>query len=166
MEEQGKMKKPRGVARLIPGKCIACGGLCQAACPKDAVEIDDKGEPVIAKEKCIGCRKCVKVCPAEALEMYFTPEEQRILDEIAARSKETAPEEVGDGEAVALAKIKEYRGVWVFVEHTDGEPAVVSWELLGAGAELAKTLGVELCSVVIGEGVEGLCQESLAYGAS
>jgi len=167
MEEQKKTKKPRGVARLIPGKCIACGALCQATCPKDAVEMDEKGEPVINVEKCIGCQKCVKVCPAEALEMYLTPEEQRILDEIAARSKETAaPEEVSDDEAAALAKIKEYRGVWVFVEHTDGEPAVVSWELLGAGAELAKTLGVELCSVIIGEGVESLCQESLAYGAS
>src|SRR4030042_227223 len=166
MEEEKKIKKPRGIARLIAGKCLACGARCQAACPKDAVEMNDKGEPIINVEKCIGCRKCVKVCPTEALEMYYTPEEQRILAEIAARAKGTADKELSIDEAAALAEIKEYKGVWVFVEHTEGEPAVVSWELLGAGAGLARTLGVELCSVVIGDKVEKLCQESFAYGAS
>jgi len=46
-----------------------------------------------------------------------------------------------------------------FIEHTEGKPATVSWELLGEGAKLAKTLGVELCSIVIGEKVNTL-QES------
>ncbi len=61
---------------------------------------------------------------------------------------------------------EEYKGVWVFVEQTDGKPATVSWELLGVGADLARTLDVELCTMVIGDGVEQLCQESFAYGAS
>ncbi|HWR26786.1 MAG TPA: FAD-binding protein [candidate division Zixibacteria bacterium] len=156
MEEEKKIKKPRGVARLIPGKCIACGARCQSDCPEDAIEMNERGEPVIDLKKCIGCRRCVKVCPAEALEMYFTPEEQKILAGISA------PEE----KDVVKAGLKEYRGVWVFVEHSEGKPAVVSWELLGEGAKLAKTLGVELCSVVIGDRVEDLCQESFAYGAS
>ena len=169
MAEEKKIKKPRGVAQLIPGKCIACGARCQSACPKDAIEMNDKGEPVIIVEKCIGCRKCLKVCPADALEIYYTPEEQKILAEIAARAKTAeAPEveEVSPEAAAALAKLKEYRGVWVFVEQTAGEPAEVSWELLGVGADLAKTLGVELCSVIVGEKVESLCQESFAYGAT
>jgi electron transfer flavoprotein alpha subunit len=167
MAEHKKLKKPRGVAQLIPGKCIACGARCQLSCPKDAIEMDDRGEPVINVEKCIGCRKCIKVCPADALEMYYTPEEQKTLAEIAARSKEAAaPEEVSDEEAAAPARLREYRGVWVLVEHSDGRPAAVSWELLGVGAELAKTLGVELCSVVIGEKVQDLCHESFAYGAT
>ena len=63
MTEEKKIKKPRGVAQLIPGKCIACGARCQSACPKDAVEMNDQGEPIISLEKCIGCRKCLKVCP-------------------------------------------------------------------------------------------------------
>ena len=166
MEEEKRTKKPRGVARLIPGKCIACGARCQAVCPKDAIEMNEKGEPIINVEKCIGCRKCVKICPADALEMYYTPEERKILAEIAAREKGTAAKEISIDEAATLAEIKEYRGVWVFVEHSEGEPAVVSWELLGAGAQLAKTLGVELCSVILGDKVEHLCQESFAYGAS
>ena len=157
-EEKNKVKKPRGVARLIPGKCIACGARCQSDCPEDAIEMNEKGEPVINTAKCIGCRRCVKICPAQALEMYFTPEERNILDGMAA----TAPVEVVFGET----GIKEYRGVWIFVEHTEGKPATVSWELLGEGAKLAKTLGVELCSLVIGDSMEHLCQESFAYGAS
>ena len=169
MAEEKKMKKPRGVARLIPGKCIACGARCQASCPEDAVEMDDRGEPIISVEKCIGCRKCLKVCPSEALEIYYTPEEQKILAEIEARTRAAARpevEEVGVEEAAALARLKEYRGVWVFVEQTAGEPAGVSWELMGAGADLAKTLGVALCSVVVGDGVAHLCRESFAYGAT
>jgi electron transfer flavoprotein alpha subunit len=98
--------------------------------------------------------------------MYYTPEEEKILAETAARAKEAAAQEVSVEEAAALAEIKEHRGVWVFIEHTENEPAVVSWELLGVGAELAQTLSVELCSVVIGDRVEYLCQESFAYGTS
>ena len=75
MEEKQQKKKPRGKARLIPGKCIACGARCQISCPADAIQMNDQGEPVIDLEKCIGCRKCVKVCPAEALEMVFSPED-------------------------------------------------------------------------------------------
>ena len=166
MADGKELKKPRGVAHLIPGKCIACGARCQATCPKDAIEMNEKGEPIINVEKCIGCRKCVKICPADALEMYYTPEEKEILAEIAAREKATGAKEISLDEAATLAEIKEYKGVWVFVEHTQGEPAEVSWELLGSGAGLAKTLGVELCAVVIGDKVEHLCQESFAYGAS
>ena len=169
MPEEKKIKKPRGVAKLIPGKCIACGARCQSDCPKDAIEMDDKGEPIIIVEKCTGCRKCIKICPTEAIEIYYTPEEQKVLAEIAARAEAAAApevEEVSEEEAAALARIKEYKGVWVFVEHTDGKPAAVSWELLGIGADLAKTLDVELSTVVIGDKVENLCQESFAYGAT
>jgi len=48
-EKKGKIKKPRGVARLIPGKCIACGARCQESCKKDAVEMNDQGEPIIIR---------------------------------------------------------------------------------------------------------------------
>ena len=85
MEEKlKKKKKPRGKARLIAGKCVACGARCQIACPTDAVEMNEQGEPIFNDEKCIGCRKCVKICPADALEIVFTPEERKLLTEIEA----------------------------------------------------------------------------------
>jgi len=160
-----KIKKPRGVARLLEGKCIACGARCQSACPVNAVDMTDSGEPIILTDKCIGCLKCIKICPASALEMYFTPEEQKILAELAASALPV--EEEIDPEAAALAqKLAQYRGVWVFVEQTEGEPAKVSWELLGIGKTLAASLGVELCAMVIGEKVEHLCSEAFAHGAT
>jgi len=160
-----KIKKPRGVARLLEGKCIACGARCQSACPVNAVDMTESGEPIVLSDKCIGCLKCVKICPASALEMYFTPEEQKILADLAASALPV--EEEIDEEAAALAKkLAQYRGVWVFVEQTEGEPAKVSWELLGVGQELAASLGVELCAMVIGDQVEHLCTEAFAYGAS
>ena len=167
-EEKKRPKRPVGHARLIPGKCIACGARCQAECPSDSIEMNEKGEPVINLEKCIGCRRCVRVCPASALEMFFTPEEQKVLAELAKeKATATAPAvEVDEEVALVKTKLAEYKGVWVFVEQTDGVTAEVSWELLGAGAGLAKSLDVELCSIVIGDGVEYLCQESFAYGAT
>jgi electron transfer flavoprotein alpha subunit len=139
------------------------------ACKKEAIEMNEKGEPIIISDKCIGCRRCVKICPAEALEMYFTPEELKLLEELEKAGKKEAvaeEEEVSEEEAAILARLKQYKGVWVFVEQTEGKAAGVSWELLGVGADLVKTLGVELCSVVIGDNVDHLCQESFAYGAA
>jgi len=165
VEEPKKIKRPRGIARLIPGKCIACGARCQAECPKDAVTMNEKGEPIIDLEKCTRCQRCVKICPAQAIEIYYTPEEQKILDELAAqKAAKPAPEPVITDPR--LVKLKEYKGVWVFTEHTEGKPAEVSWELLGVGADLAKERSVELCSIVVGDKVEHLCTEAFAYGAS
>jgi electron transfer flavoprotein alpha subunit len=122
------------------------------------------GEPVISADVCVGCVKCVKVCPAQAIEMFFTPEEQEILAELAKGAGGEA-EDV-DHEALALAeKLAAYRGVWVFIEQTEGEPARVSWELLGKGRELADCLRTRLVAVVFGEDVEPLCGEAFAYGA-
>jgi electron transfer flavoprotein alpha subunit len=165
MTEPKPLKKPRGKACLIEGKCIACGARCQSACPVDAVEMNDAGEPIIDLEKCIGCVKCVKVCPVQAIEMFFTLEEQQLLGEIMKQDGGAVSEV--DAEAADLAnKLAAYKGVWVFVEQTEGEAAKVSWELLGKGAELAKALGVPLSAVVIGENVEQLCHEAFAYGAA
>ncbi|MBN1253666.1 MAG: electron transfer flavoprotein subunit alpha [Deltaproteobacteria bacterium] len=168
-EKKKKVKKPRGVAQLIPGKCIACGARCEASCPKEAITMNDKGEPIIDVKKCIGCNKCVKVCPSEALEIYYTPEELKILAELEKDKEalaEIEAEEMDEEEARIAAKLKEYKDVWVFVEQTEGEPATVSWELLGVGDRLAQALGVKLCSIVIGSKVEALCKESFAYGAA
>ncbi len=166
-DSKPKPKKPRGVARLLDGKCIACGARCQSSCPVNCIEMTETGEPIVETAKCIGCQKCIKICPAVALEMYFTEAELKILAELAAAAGGAVVVEEQDEEGAVLArKLAEYRGVWVFVEQTEGEVAKVSWELLGVGAGLAATLGVELCAVVLGENVEHLCGEAFAHGAT
>ncbi len=151
MTEKKKLKKPLGYARLIPGKCIACGERCMSACRSDSITMNDKGEPVINLAKCIGCRICIRTCPAKALETFYTPEQLQILAEIAAQTGAPVKVEEPVEETGVDARLKEYKGVWVFVEHTEGEPDEVSWELLGVGAKLARTRGVELSSIVIGD---------------
>jgi len=161
-----KPKRPRGRARLLAGKCIACGARCESSCPVNCITMNEAGEPIIVADKCIGCLKCVKVCPADALEMVFTPEERAILDELD-HSGATAAVDEDDPEAAALAgRLASYRGVWVFVEQEEGKAAKVSWELLGKGRELALKLGVELSAVVIGHQIEHLCREAFSYGAT
>ncbi|MFZ2948449.1 MAG: FAD-binding protein [Desulfuromonadaceae bacterium] len=164
-EHKKPLKKPRGKVRLLEGKCIACGARCQSICPVNGIEMSEAGEPQIELEKCIGCVKCVKACPGSALELFYTPEELVILAEWEKQG--TLPSvEIDEEEKRRRELIADYRNVWVFVEQTEGEAARVSWELLGAGGELARALGVELCAVVIGDNVEHLCHEAFRYGAA
>jgi electron transfer flavoprotein alpha subunit len=169
-KEKDKIKKPLGVARLITNKCIACGARCQSDCRAQAISMTGGGEPIVDIGKCTGCRRCIKICPAAALEIYFTPEQQKILEQLAKGKVEAVPETVEaepeKGETAIASKLREYKGVWVFVEQTDGQIATVSWELLGVGSDLAHTLGVEICAVVMGQNVEHLCQEAVSYGAT
>lgn len=162
---KAKQKKPRGVASLIAGKCIACGARCQSSCPVNCIEMTDSGEPVINATKCIGCLKCVKACPATALEMFFTPEEQRILAEMTAAAGNEEGEELDEEEQRLREILASYRGVWVVIEQFEGVVAKVSWELLGTGADLAAALGVPLSAVVIGRDVGHLCNEAFEHGA-
>jgi electron transfer flavoprotein alpha subunit len=164
-----KIKKPRGKARLIEGKCIACGARCQMSCPVDAIEMNDKEEPVIDAGKCIGCSKCVKACPADALEMFFTDEELALLKELEAQgaSAEADEPEAESKPAAggAESNIALWKGVWVFIEQFEGHAHDVSWELLGKGRILADDLGVELAAFVLGDNVKHLAQEAFGYGA-
>ncbi len=161
-----KIKKPRGKARLKPDTCIACGARCESACPVDAVKMNEDGSPTIIEDKCIGCDKCAKVCPAEALYMYMTDEQKAQLAEWEKqKAAGGTEEELSDEDKKLKEYLKQFRGVWVFIEQTEGVPANVSWELLGEGAKLAKKLDAELCAVVMGENVDHIARESFEYGA-
>ncbi|MGD2126993.1 MAG: electron transfer flavoprotein subunit alpha/FixB family protein [Desulfobacteraceae bacterium] len=59
----------------------------------------------------------------------------------------------------------QYRGAWIFVEQTEGQPARVSLELLGKGRELADKLSVELSAFLVGDSLGNLAKELIFYGA-
>ncbi len=61
--------------------------------------------------------------------------------------------------------IADYKGVWVFAEQRDGELQKVSLELLAKGKEMADKLGVELTALLLGNGVDNIAKELMAYGA-
>src|SRR5271169_4750024 len=63
---------------------------------------------------------------------------------------------------------KGYKHVWVFIEQERGQVHPVSWELLGAGRQLADKLKVDLAAVVIGpegEATRHAATEAFCYGA-
>ena len=55
-----------------PQECAyACLGLgdCVAACPFDAITLDENSFPVVDFEKCVGCGSCVRACPKNVVEL-------------------------------------------------------------------------------------------------
>jgi electron transfer flavoprotein alpha subunit len=56
-------------------------------------------------------------------------------------------------------------GVWVWIEQDNGNIAAISQEVLGTGRRIADELGASLTAVVLGDGVQGVADEALRYGA-
>jgi len=61
--------------------------------------------------------------------------------------------------------IEDYQGVWIFIEQNGGKIEDVSFELLGAGRQLADKLQVPLAGFLLGEGIKGIAPEVIARGA-
>ena len=55
--------------------------------------------------------------------------------------------------------------VWVWAEHRNGRLMGVSLELMGKGLELSHRLDTGLAAVLLGEQMEGVASELIAYGA-
>ncbi|MFB3882644.1 MAG: FAD-binding protein [Armatimonadota bacterium] len=141
------------VAIIAGDKCIGCEQ-CVAVCPAGAISMNADGVAAVDLGKCNGCAKCPPVCPASAIAMSGAP--------AATVPSAPAPAEAEQATARAAGPAPE---VWVFVEHTEGRPAPVSWELLGKGRELATALNGRVCSVLLGHHVDNLIKEAGAYGA-
>ncbi len=118
--------------------CTGCGA-CVEVCPYDALSMED--DVAVVNEKCTFCGACVEdVCPVDAITL----------------EKEEKKAEVD---------LREYKNVWVFIEHERGKAANVSFELLGEGRKLADSLGCSLCGMLIGNQAEAFAEEAIAYGA-
>jgi len=150
-----RKRRPKAIAEIARAACIGCEQ-CVPVCPVDAITMDTEGIAVVDAEACTGCRKCVKACPADAIAMSGGAQEEPV----AEQSPKATPVE-----PASLTPEGSATEVWVFVEHADGRPAPVSWELLGKGAELARDLGGRVCAVVLGSGVDKLAEEAAFHGA-
>ncbi len=150
-------EQPR-IAIITREGCIGCEQ-CLAVCPVDAIRMEN-GIAVVDPTLCIGCEKCVPICPASAVAMSGEAPKAAEAPTVGV----PAPEAVKAAAAAVVGKGPAPE-VWVFVEHSDGRPALVSWELLGKGRELADALGGRVCSVLLGHQVDALAKEAFAYGA-
>lgn len=163
--------------KVETGKCIGCA-VCLETCPYEAFTLED-GVAVVDPQKCTECGDCTAECASEALSLDVPKDNQSQTTPAAGETREQEPEApraekgeaAGSGSAsqpvqnAAASGLQEYRGVWVFIEQVDGEPAGVSWELLGAGRALADKLAVPLSAVLLGSGVEQVTRLCFTYGA-
>lgn len=110
---------------------------CVMVCPTDALYVEDRVAK-LREELCISCSACVTACPVDCIEPVL-------------KSKK--------------ADFSDYSGVWVFAEQNAGELKPTGPQLLGKGRELANELGEELCAVLLGDEVKDLAEELASYGA-
>lgn len=86
----------------------------------------------------------------------------------APAAEAAAKKPAGRGKYELDERLKAYQGVWVFIEHEQGQVHPVSWELLGEGRKLADKLGVALSGVVMGPpgtATARFCEEACRHGA-
>jgi electron transfer flavoprotein alpha subunit len=57
------------------------------------------------------------------------------------------------------------QGVWVWIEQYKGEVANPSWEAIGAAHAVAQAYGGQVTACLFGQGIAGLAQEAIHYGA-
>jgi electron transfer flavoprotein alpha subunit len=156
-----RAEKPKAVAEIERPACIGCEQ-CLPVCPTDAITMDADGVAVVDADACSGCGKCVEACPSSAIAMSGggTPAAESVAAPSGSR-----PSPEPEREAALTVGAGPAGEVWVFVEHTDGRPAPVSWELLGEAAELARDLGGRVCAAILGHQTDHLVKEAAAYGA-
>lgn len=128
--------------KVITEKCVGCK-LCVKTCPFGAIELINK-KAVIDLHKCTLCGACIESCKFDAI----------VLSKLS-------PTDIPFPK-----KFDEYKDVWVFCEQKKGIVQSVAYELLGKGRELADTLGVELCGVLLGENIKEEAQKIIHRGAN
>jgi len=116
-------------------KCTSCE-VCLSACPFGALSLQGNG--VVVGDQCNLCGACVDECPEGALVMSG---ERKDVD------------------------VSDWQGIWVFVEHADGEMAGVVGELLSEAKRMAQRAGYEVSAVLAGSGVGHLVDQVTARGA-
>jgi electron transfer flavoprotein alpha subunit len=117
---------------------------CVPVCPFAAINIIDK--KAVMNEACTLCGACVQVCPVQAI--TITREEASSRD------------------------LSGYKGVWVYVELSETGDKThpkkikqVTFELLSEGRKLADKLGEDLCAVLLTDKDHNYEKELGAYGA-
>ena len=64
-----------------------------------------------------------------------------------------------------MSELEQYKGFWVYIEQSHGKARSVGFELLNPAKDLASKKNEKLTAVIIGDNIENLADEAIAYGA-
>ena len=130
---------------------------------------------ITISNKCIGCGKCVPICPFAAVQMM---NKKAVMNEACTFCG--ACVQVCPVDAITIERedpihkdFSAHKGVWVFIELEDipgkgkhpKRIRKVGRELLSEGRKLADTLNEELCAIVLTDKNPGYEKEIGSYGA-
>lgn len=124
----------------------------------------------VIKNKCTGCKFCLKVCLYDAIYMEG---EVAVIDEdkctlcgacveICKFGAIHMQERAGFDSVV---KVKEAKDVWIIAEQKNNKLQPVSFELLAKARELADNLKVRVWAVLLGDAIEEEAQVLIWRGA-
>jgi ferredoxin len=66
-EIRSKVSRMPGVRVTVTDRCVACGACTEGVCFVDAIRLDDQS--AVISQACVGCGRCVRVCPQQAIEL-------------------------------------------------------------------------------------------------
>jgi electron transfer flavoprotein alpha subunit/NAD-dependent dihydropyrimidine dehydrogenase PreA subunit len=119
---------------------------------------------------CVGCGRCIKVCPFGALTLK---NEKAILDELvctlcgACARPGLCPEDAItlERKVVDPSQFVNYKNVWIYAEQDKGVLKPVVLELLGEGRKLADQIEQKLVAIVLGKDVGEIPKDLAEHGA-
>lgn len=125
-------------------------------------------------KKCIGCTKCVPVCPFAAINMIDKKATMNEACTLCGACVQVCPVNAITitREEASTRDLSGYKGVWVYVELSETGDKThpkkikqVTYELLAAGRRLADELGEELCAVLLTDKDQNYGRQLGEYGA-
>jgi len=122
----------------------------------------------VIQEKCIGCSKCIPVCPYQAIILV---DKKAVIDlNTCTLCGACVPECPVDAIVIRKSQeravnIADYSGVMVFAEQKFGTIMPISFEMLSKARELAAALGKEVTAALLGYQFDDQAEELIHYGA-